>query len=347
MKKQLHHALVEYGSHGVFIFSSYCIYTFLPYFQGFLQPEAKQLIFWLGVGYFVLGLPYFLLRNFFFWDKYKDSENKSTKVLKYLAKAGKSIGNILKSIPKERKFLDFHIDESTRVAMLSVVLKFYYIPLMLSFFVGNFQIVERLWNNAPTGLSLPMLFMDWMYFLIYNAIFLLDVTIFSIGYLFEAKWLGNTIKSVDPYVSGWVFALICYPPFNNTIGTILPDSTGSATNFSFSLLFACRITIILLYLVYVWATVALWTKSSNLTNRGIIAHGPYAFIRHPAYISKNLAWWLEKLPYLTSWTGILALLVWNGIYCMRALTEERHLLADPAYQEYAKKVRFRFIPGLI
>ena len=37
---------------------------------------------------------------------------------------------------------------------------------------------------------------------------------------------------------------------------------------------------------------------------------------------------------------------WVYIYYLRAITEERHLIKDPEYQEYAKKVKHRFIPKI-
>jgi len=40
------------------------------------------------------------------------------------------------------------------------------------------------------------------------------------------------------------------------------------------------------------------------------------------------------------------MLAWSAVYFVRAWTEERHLLADPEYQAYVQKVRYRFIPGI-
>ena len=89
-------------------------------------------------------------------------------------------------------------------------------------------------------------------------------------------------------------------------------------------------------------------RFSNLTNRGIIATGPYRFVRHPAYIGKNLFWLLAALPFLprhelwgqrTMWWVCGAIL-----YGIRAYTEERHLAQDPKYREYQEKVRWKFIP---
>jgi hypothetical protein len=82
-------------------------------------------------------------------------------------------------------------------------------------------------------------------------------------------------------------------------------------------------------------------RFSNLTHRGIITNGPYGLTKHPAYVSKNLAWWLISIPFLASGGAFKALkkcsllLLLNSIYYLRAKTEERHLSNDPDYQQYA------------
>lgn len=74
----------------------------------------------------------------------------------------------------------------------------------------------------------------------------------------------------------------------------------------------------------------------------MLTNGPYAFTRHPAYLSKNLFWWCSTLPFLVT-TGSLLEAVRNtvflgcvsGIYYWRARTEEAHLLAEDAkYRAY-------------
>jgi protein-S-isoprenylcysteine O-methyltransferase Ste14 len=95
--------------------------------------------------------------------------------------------------------------------------------------------------------------------------------------------------------------------------------------------------------VYAWATVAFGFRFSNLTHRGILTHGPYAWTKHPAYVSKNLFWWFAVLPFLAV-TGnpvdmvrntVICALV-SAVYYWRARTEERHLSSDPTYVEYAE-----------
>jgi protein-S-isoprenylcysteine O-methyltransferase Ste14 len=92
--------------------------------------------------------------------------------------------------------------------------------------------------------------------------------------------------------------------------------------------------------IYAWATVTFGYRFSNLTHRGILTNGPYAFSRHPAYLSKNLFWMISTVPFLTTgnWidavraTALMGIVA--GVYYWRAKTEERHLGADPAYREY-------------
>jgi steroid 5-alpha reductase family enzyme len=105
---------------------------------------------------------------------------------------------------------------------------------------------------------------------------------------------------------------------------------------------AIAIAMVALTAIYAWATVAFGLRFSNLTHRGVLTHGPYAWTKHPAYLSKNLFWWLATLPFFAT-TGNVTDCIRNtfvmglvsGVYYWRARTEERHLSADPHYREYA------------
>ena len=90
-------------------------------------------------------------------------------------------------------------------------------------------------------------------------------------------------------------------------------------------------------------------RFSNLTHRGILTNGPYRWTKHPAYISKNLAWWLTFVPFIISQNladslrRSALLLLWNFVYYLRARTEEAHLSQDPQYLAYAEFIRHRGI----
>ncbi|MBU0823271.1 MAG: isoprenylcysteine carboxylmethyltransferase family protein [Alphaproteobacteria bacterium] len=80
-------------------------------------------------------------------------------------------------------------------------------------------------------------------------------------------------------------------------------------------------------------------------NRGVKVSGPYRFMRHPMYAGyaiTHLGFLLSGPNYWNFAVYTLAL----TLNISRILAEERVLLADPAYQEFSQKVRYRLAPYL-
>lgn len=80
-------------------------------------------------------------------------------------------------------------------------------------------------------------------------------------------------------------------------------------------------------------------------NRGIRTNGLYRFVRHPLYASYVLAFG----GYLLSQPSMHNLCVYLAacfLWVLRLLAEEKFLLQDESYQEYAANVRWRMIPGV-
>ena len=182
------------------------------------------------------------------------------------------------------------------------------------------------------------------------CLFLIDVQIGTVGYLLTFRPLDAHIRSGNPFLAGWVAALLCYPPFEwGTMGNAnvlgYQVHTGGWAYWMqghTALLWCWAALMVLLTAIYAWATFAFGIRFSNLTYRGVLTNGPYRFTRHPAYLSKNLFWWASTLPFLVT-NGSLTDAVRNtvllgvvsAIYYWRARTEEAHLLAeDPKYREY-------------
>jgi protein-S-isoprenylcysteine O-methyltransferase Ste14 len=179
--------------------------------------------------------------------------------------------------------------------------------------------------------------------------FMLDVTFASVGYVLTMKPLDAHIRSANPYAAGWIAALICYPPLVlMNPGGPLDYHQGTAEwdywlQGSPLVMALIGFWLVFLAAVYAWATIAFGIRFSNLTHRGVLTHGPYAWTKHPAYVSKNLFWWFAVLPFLAT-TGnpvdmirnTVTLGLVSAVYYWRARTEERHLSADPAYREYAE-----------
>ena len=77
----------------------------------------------------------------------------------------------------------------------------------------------------------------------------------------------------------------------------------------------------------------------------LVETGPFAHVRHPVYVGALLlfvGWSLFAGPVALALTGLLALL-WAG----KAIAEERRLRARfPEYDGYARRVRWRLVPGV-
>lgn len=77
--------------------------------------------------------------------------------------------------------------------------------------------------------------------------------------------------------------------------------------------------------------------------RTLKTEGLYRMVRHPlylGYILTYLGFWLNNQSPANS----LLLLVWLPLCGFRIAEEERLLLSDPDYQDYASRTRWRIIP---
>ena len=80
-------------------------------------------------------------------------------------------------------------------------------------------------------------------------------------------------------------------------------------------------------------------------NRGVVAHGPYAVVRHPIYAAYLVTHVAFALAHPTAW-NLTILTIADGALIVRALIEERLLCADAQYSAYCERVAWHFVPGL-
>ncbi|HEX4083994.1 MAG TPA: isoprenylcysteine carboxylmethyltransferase family protein [Chthoniobacteraceae bacterium] len=81
----------------------------------------------------------------------------------------------------------------------------------------------------------------------------------------------------------------------------------------------------------------------------IIQAGPYAYVRHPIYTGIIAAIAGTKLALDPTLEGLLLVIVWSGAFYLKAGYEERLLIRElgQPYMEYRRRVRWRFIPGIL
>ena len=317
-------SLKYYFSNLLFVWIAILIYRSNSYYTAFLRPETQYILLYMATAY-TFTLPIYLFLK-----------NPSKGYIALIALKKMLIGSV--KIHDERFVLERH----EKNALLFTMVKFFFLPIMLNFFLNNYF---SLMTYSLKNITISQSYFLYPFFpMAFTFLFAIDTLWFSFSYAFESGFLKNKVRSVDPTFFGWFVALISYPPFNTMVNNYIGWYPNDYIELSHpSLTMILRIFILIFIGIYVWATLALGTKCSNLTNRGIVSKGPYSFIRHPAYVCKNLAWWLTIIPIM-SLPVFFSMLTWSIIYYFRAVTEERHLIADPDYQAYCKKVKYKFIP---
>jgi protein-S-isoprenylcysteine O-methyltransferase Ste14 len=342
----------NFGASFLFISCAFLLYRFSPHTEALRKVwnDAFRLSgtdFLTGV-YFAYSL---LLLIFYLAEKHPH-ESKSIGALRAIRVLARSpLQTYREGLP-----------HGARLGLLTVLLKGFFAPLML---LSLFSFTGNLINNGAYLLNnAPLISSDFLrtfnshgFWFLFQLIVFADVAFFTVGYLIEHPLLKNEIRSVDPTWLGWLVALACYPPFNAAVGNILGGGVVQFPQFTNPVVHITMNALLLLLMAgYSWASVALNLKASNLTHRGIISDGPYRFVRHPAYVCKNMAWWIGFIPTVvtrwetSAWESLVTVGVaaaWSAVYVLRALTEEDHLrTVDGEYDAYCRKVTYRFLPGI-
>lgn len=332
------------------LFIAYYFYNSIEFYQNFLIKDftfkftdftINSLTIYKSIilSYIILLIPFY---------KYYTSKSKARIIFNYIIK---KIKNIEYKIKKQETF-----------SVLAWIVKLFFAPLMIVWLTAHmFNMSNNIYLSYNDIYLLKdnflLFFNKHFFWLFFTIILFFDVLFFTLWYLIEIPKLKNKIISVDASFLWWFVVLISYPPFNTyTTNIIWWYSTDFPQFTNGYIQVFLGIAILILMWIYSWASISLWLKASNLTNRWIVKKWPYKYIRHPAYICKNSAWWIGWLPLLI-WnitTGqfksffivLFSLIAWSFIYYLRALTEETHLSKDKDYIKYKKEVRYKFIPKI-
>ncbi|MEE4244138.1 MAG: hypothetical protein V2I33_01930 [Kangiellaceae bacterium] len=233
--------------------------------------------------------------------------------------------------------------EKIKQFLLGWLIKGFFLALMVPALMQNIEAWQNLKYNFTMAAS------GQLVAIIFNALYSIDLAFIICGYVLTCRLFDSHIRSAEPTFFGWGITLICYQPIWNFIySRYLRYDQGldwqqwlSGVPWAYII---WAIIILSLTFIYAWSSTCFGLRFSNLTNRGIITHGPYRWVKHPAYLSKNLSWWFISIPFINFDSSIDAiqqcvfLLGVNTIYYWRAVTEERHLSHDPTYRQYAKYI---------
>ncbi|UWQ96803.1 hypothetical protein K3728_06150 [Rhodobacteraceae bacterium M385] len=231
-----------------------------------------------------------------------------------------------------------HLGDRKKAAdyALGILIKMFFVPIMVGFGLGD-------WLRLSTITVQIDGFRDF-YELSYQLVLLIDVCFGAIGYLCSFRLLSAHVRFPERTLGGWMVCIMCYVPFWQIINrNYLNYSDGVVWGNVFveaSIPYAVwGSAILFLMTVYALSTVSFGYRFSNLTYRGVVCSGPYKFTRHPAYLSKNISYWMIEIPILgttlgSAVSGTLALLAVNLIYYVRARYEEKCCLQHEDYKIY-------------
>lgn len=173
-----------------------------------------------------------------------------------------------------------------------------------------------------------------------------DLIIATIGYLCTSRLLETEVRSTDDTWSGWLVCMTCYPPLlmilraiREQVDTVTWDEWLTPDQ---PIYWVWAALIVFSWGLYWLSTASFGVRFSNLTYRGLVAHGPYRYSKHPSYIGKNIYWWLHTVPFVgvigfgDLARNLLGLGFVSLIYYLRAKTEERHLSKFSEYRAYSE-----------
>lgn len=87
-------------------------------------------------------------------------------------------------------------------------------------------------------------------------------------------------------------------------------------------------------------------RIQNDRGQEVCRSGPYRIVRHPGYTGTVLQS-IGTALLLGSWWAMIPAVTASGLMVLRAFLEDRLLQAElPGYQDFAREVRYRLIPGI-
>lgn len=140
-------------------------------------------------------------------------------------------------------------------------------------------------------------------------------------------------------------------------GAVLPLVVGLDARFGWSSPFSLPVKIAALVVILAGYALGSYALMENRffsgmvriqTDRGhqVVSSGPYRWLRHPGYAGALLSYVATPF-FLDSQWAFLAVLFLLIVLVVRTALEDRFLQNElPGYRDYARRVRFRLLPGV-
>lgn len=193
--------------------------------------------------------------------------------------------------------------------------------------------------------------MGWVYvgiFVTFDVATALVLIPRSPGLLIERSQIGPGTKDWDKVLLRLAAG---YFPMAACIVAGLDVRYGWSAQFPSWLQIGAAAIVALGYAVVLWAMAANAFFSATVriqTERGhtVATGGPYRFVRHPGYVGALLYSFAVPLM-LGSWWALIPSALSAAAYVVRTALEDKTLHDElDGYREYARRVRYRLLPGV-
>jgi protein-S-isoprenylcysteine O-methyltransferase Ste14 len=168
--------------------------------------------------------------------------------------------------------------------------------------------------------------------------------------------LAERAQSLDREdVKGWdrliLFFLLLIGPLAMMIVAGLDERFDWSPQIRLAFQLVALAIMVLGYVVSTWAMAVNRYYSAVVRiqkDRGqtVVTDGPYRFVRHPSYATGIVAYLMIPILLGSLWALIPCSLVVLGTIIRTALEDKTLLEELDGYKEYAKRVRYRLIPGV-
>jgi protein-S-isoprenylcysteine O-methyltransferase Ste14 len=171
---------------------------------------------------------------------------------------------------------------------------------------------------------------------IFKELNFIDITFFISSLVFLTVILiRRNYQKVDTNWSHWLVATVSF--FSNMYFIKTNPATGIILNIA-------NVISLLALLIGLAALLSLGRSFGVVPAvRVVKTGGAYRFVRHPMYLSDIIT----KIPIVMKYMNVYNVAIFIiaiVLYVLRIHFEEQLLREFPEYQEYMKKVRYRFIP---
>ena len=297
--------------------------------------------------YLMFGLPYFFVTLIFKSSAKEDFYDPAIRIIHIF----KQIFLRIFQRNKSRAIFGVLKKQYNKKVLLNLLMRGYFIPFMVIQVYVNINDSIVYSDNNFRGYDLLTILM-WTSAILW----LTDTLNASMSYCIESRWIENRSRSIDMTAGGWLVCLACYAPLNNITGSLFPFGPFAASKYPDSIfiqditfIYFIKILEITVLIFHVYADCSLGPSIANITFKKLQTRGLYGIIRHPGTTFKLLLWWVQAGFYREFWRidFLFGHLMWNLLYILRAITEERHLGKFEEYREYMKKVKYRFIPWVV